>query len=268
MLRVAAFNVNGIRAAVRRGFDSWLAAGNVDVVCLQEVRAPLDQVPPQAFAGYHLAYHEGDQPGRAGVAILSKQEPSAIRIGFGSAEFDPQGRYLEVDLDGVTIGSLYLPKGDVAGEKLESKHRFMKQLSAHTASSIRTAEDAGRGFLVCGDYNIAHREADIKSWKTNLKSVGFLPHEREWIGELVSGGGLVDVLRQLHPDQSGPYTWWSWRGKAFDNDAGWRIDHHLASKALADTAIAGRVERAADYRQRISDHAAVVIDYALEVTGR
>ena len=263
MLRVAAFNVNGIRAAVRRGFGTWLAGSGVDVVCLQEVRAPLDAIPMDALDGYHLAYHEGDRAGRDGVAVLTRQEPSAVRIGFGSKEFDAQGRYIEVDLDRVTIGSLYLPKGDVQGEKMEGKHRFMQEFSAHTAKSIGKAERAGREYLVCGDYNIAHAEADIKSWKTNLKSVGFLPHEREWMGGLITSGGLVDVLRQLHPDQSGPYTWWSWRGKAFDNDSGWRIDHHLASKPLAARAISGWVERAATYQERISDHSAVVIDYDL-----
>ncbi|SDP00879.1 exodeoxyribonuclease-3 [Nakamurella panacisegetis] len=263
MLRVAAFNVNGIRAAVRRGFGPWLADSGIDVLCLQEVRASLDAIPMDALAGYHLAYHQGDRAGRDGVAVLTRTEPTAVRIGFGSPEFDPQGRYIEVDVDGLTVGSLYLPKGDVAGEKMESKHRFMREFSAYTATSIGRANKAGREFLVCGDYNIAHAEADIKSWKTNLRSVGFLPHERHWIGELISTGGLVDVLRHLHPDQAGPYTWWSWRGKAFDNDSGWRIDHHLASKELAAKAMSGRVERAASYQERISDHSAVVVDYDL-----
>nr|WP_231988091.1 exodeoxyribonuclease III [Nakamurella panacisegetis] len=260
---MAAFNVNGIRAAVRRGFGPWLADSGIDVLCLQEVRASLDAIPMDALAGYHLAYHQGDRAGRDGVAVLTRTEPTAVRIGFGSPEFDPQGRYIEVDVDGLTVGSLYLPKGDVAGEKMESKHRFMREFSAYTATSIGRANKAGREFLVCGDYNIAHAEADIKSWKTNLRSVGFLPHERHWIGELISTGGLVDVLRHLHPDQAGPYTWWSWRGKAFDNDSGWRIDHHLASKELAAKAMSGRVERAASYQERISDHSAVVVDYDL-----
>ena len=263
MLRVAAFNVNGIRAAVRRGFDTWLADSGVDEVCLQEVRAPLEKIPTDALGGYHLAYHQGDRAGRDGVAVLTRNEPSAVRVGFGSQEFDSQGRYIEVDLDGLTVGSLYLPKGDVQGEKMEGKHRFMQEFSAYTAKSIRRAKRAGREFLVCGDYNIAHAEADIKSWKTNLRSVGFLPHERQWMGDLISAGGMVDVLRQLHPDQAGPYTWWSWRGKAFDNDSGWRIDHHLASKGLAAKAMSGRVERAASYQERISDHSAVVVDYDL-----
>lgn len=263
VLRVAAFNVNGIRAAVRRGFSAWLADSGIDVVCLQEVRAPLDAVPPEAHDGYHLAYHEGDQPGRAGVAILTRAKPSAVRVGFGSIEFDAQGRYLEVDLDGLTIGSLYLPKGDVDGAKMEGKQRFMQEFSAHTARSLRKAKRDGREFLVGGDYNIAHAEVDIKSWKTNLKSVGFLPHERHWMGELITAGGMVDVLRRLYPDQAGPYTWWSWRGKAFDNDSGWRIDHHLASEGLAEKAISGRVDRAATYQERISDHSAVVVDYEL-----
>jgi len=256
--------VNGIRAAVRRGFAAWLVESKIDVLCLQEVRAPLSGIPPEALIGYHLSYHQGDRPGRDGVAILTKAAPKAFRVGFGSAEFDTQGRYLEVDLDQLTVASLYLPKGDVVGEKMEAKRRFMEQLTAHVAISKAAAAQAGREFLVCGDYNIAHTQADIKSWKTNLKSEGFLPHEREWMGQLLTEGALVDVLRQLHPDQSGPYTWWSWRGQAFDNDAGWRIDHHFASKNLAAKAVSGRVHRALSCDQRVSDHSAVVVDYDLQ----
>jgi exodeoxyribonuclease-3 len=211
--------------------------------------------------GYHLAYHEGDRAGRNGVAVLSRERPTTVRQGFGSAEFDAQGRYVEVDLPGVTVGSLYLPKGAAEGERLDAKLRFMSELAAHVARARRRATRAGRELLICGDYNIAHAESDIKSWKANLRSPGFLPAERAWIGELITTGGLVDVLRQLHPGVDGPYTWWSWRGRSFDSDAGWRIDNQLATPGLAGRAVAGRVDRAASYAERISDHAPVVVDY-------
>jgi exodeoxyribonuclease-3 len=261
VLRVATFNVNGIRAAVRRGFAGWLAKRGPDVVCLQEVRASPQDIPAGAFDGYHLAHHEGGQRGRAGVAVLSRAEPVAVRIGFGSEEFDPQGRYIEVDLPGVTVGSLYLPKGEVLGEKWDGKLRFMTEFAAHAATAASRARRAGRGLVVCGDYNIAHTEADLKSWKANQRSIGFLPAERAWIGALISSGALVDVVRNLHPDQDGPYTWWSWRGRQFDNDVGWRIDHQLADPALAAAAVTGGVDRENSYAERISDHAPVWVDY-------
>lgn len=257
MLRIATFNVNGIRAVVRRGFAQWLENSGADVVCLQEVRAREKDIPLEVFDGWHFHHHEADQAGRNGVAILSRVEPTAVRAGFGSAEFDAQGRYLEVELPGVTVGSLYLPKGDTEGEKFDSKHRFMKELAAH----MHATADAGRELVVCGDYNIAHTNSDIKSWKTNLKSVGFLPSEREWIADLVTTGEFVDVLRSLHPDVDGPYSWWSWRGKAFDNDSGWRIDHHVATPGLAATATRAWVDREPSYAERLSDHAAVLADY-------
>lgn len=263
MLRVAAYNVNGIRAAVRRGYVDWVARREPDVICLQEVRAKPEVIPPEAFEGYHVAYHEGNQPGRAGVAVLSKEEPTAVRIGFGDKEFDLQGRYIEVDLPGLTVGSLYLPKGAADGEIMESKFRFMAEFSAYTAKAARRAKRGGREFLVCGDYNIAHRELDIKAWKTNKKSPGFLPPEREWLGDLLTAGGLTDVIRSLHGEVDGPYSWWSWRGQAFDNDSGWRIDHHLATPKLAAKAIVGGVDREESYAARVSDHAPVVVDYDL-----
>lgn len=269
-VRIATLNVNGIRAAVRRGFGDWLARTDPDVVCLQEVRAKAADIPESAFDGYHVAYHEGNLAGRNGVAVLTRQPPTAIRHGFGSAEFDEQGRYIEVDLPGLTVASLYLPKGDVLGERLESKARFMKELAAHTDRVARQAALTGAEYVVSGDYNIAHAEVDLKSWKANLRSVGFLPHERQWMGELVASGrrdGLVDVLRVLHPGVDGPYTWWSWRGKAFDNDSGWRIDLQIATPGLAARAIGGWVDKEPSYAQRLSDHAAVVVDYRIGTTS-
>jgi exodeoxyribonuclease-3 len=257
VLRVATANVNGLRAAARKGFGEWLAGREVDVVCLQEVRCTADEVPAGLLDGWHVAHSECSVRGRNGVAVLTRTEPSAVRRGFGSAEFDPEGRYVEVDLDGVTVGSLYLPKGGVGTPRQDAKYRFMAEFLAY----LKSARDRGaREVLVAGDWNIAHTETDLKSWKTNLKSSGFLPEERAWLGEVY--GEFVDVVRALHPGTAGPYTWWSYRGRAFDNDAGWRIDHHVATPGLAARARAAVVDRAPSYDTRWSDHAAVVVDYS------
>lgn len=267
MLRISTHNVNGIRAASRRGYRAWVDAAGLDVICLQEVRSPEALIPLEAFDGFHVAYHEGDRAGRNGVAVLSREAPSEVRVGFGVDEFDVQGRYVEADLPAVTVASLYLPKGDVYGPKFEFKQRFMAAFSTYLEQASERAEKTGRGFVVCGDYNIAHTEADIKAWKANLKSDGFLPEERSWYGQQISGtegaagGPMVDVLRTQHQGVAGPYSWWSWRGKAFDNDAGWRIDHHWATPALAAVAQEAKVDRAASYAERISDHAPVTVDY-------
>ena len=255
MLRVATANVNGLRAAARKGFGEWLSAREVDVLCLQEVRCTADEVPAGLLDGWHMAHSECAQRGRNGVAVLTRAEPAAVRVGFGSPEFDPEGRYVEVDLDGMTVGSLYLPKGGVGTPRQDAKYRFMAEFAAH----LKWAAERGE-LLVAGDWNIAHTEADLKSWKTNLLSSGFLPEERAWLGELFTG--YVDVVRALHPGVSGPYTWWSYRGRAFDNDAGWRIDHHVATPGLAARATAAVVDRAGSYDTRWSDHAAVVVDYS------
>jgi exodeoxyribonuclease-3 len=253
-----------------------------DIICLQEVRAPLSAIPSEVLDGYHLSYHEGDQPGRAGVAVLSRELPEAVRIGFGDVEFDAQGRYVEVDLAGragsspappgtetvdvarishpLTVGSLYLPKGAADGPRFANKLRFMAEFAAHAA---RTAAVPGREYVVCGDYNIAETEADLKWWKRYGKAPGFLPVEREWLTALLADAGLVDVVRLLHPEQDGPYTWWSWRTSAWNLDAGWRIDHQLATPGLATRAVRGWVDKATTFDARVSDHAAVVVDYAL-----
>lgn len=275
MLRVATFNVNGIRACLRRGFASWLADRDCDVVALQEVRCPEDQLPPDAFADYHASYHCGELAGRNGVALLTRHRPVAVRQGFGSREFDHEGRYVEVDLDldhgrpGLRVASLYLPKGGVPWDgdegraRFARKLRFCRSLSHHLRRSRREALRQGREFVVMGDWNIAPSELDLKNFASNRKSEGFLPEEREWIARQTTPRTLVDVVRQLHPDRPGPYSWWSWRGQAFTNDAGWRIDYQLASPALARAAVAGGTDRDATYADRLSDHAPVVVDYAV-----
>ncbi|MFG2821592.1 exodeoxyribonuclease III [Kitasatospora sp. NPDC048365] len=259
MTRVTSVNVNGIRAAAKKGFLEWLAATKSEVVCLQEVRAEVEQFAEvlAEMDGWHAVWAPAAAKGRAGVAVLSRREPERTQIGFGSAEFDNSGRYAEIDLPGLTVASLYLPSGEVGTERQDEKERFMAEFLVHlTELHTRSAEE-GREVVVCGDWNIAHREADLKNWKANQKKAGFLPEERAWFGRVLDEAGYVDVVRQLNPDQEGPYSWWSYRGRAFDNDAGWRIDYQLATPGLAATCIEAYVERAATHDERWSDHAPV-----------
>ena len=275
-MRIATANVNGIRAATRRGFAEWLVARDCDLVALQEVRAPADLVPAEATAGYHFAYHCGDRAGRNGVALLSRAPLLDVRHGFDHPS-DSEGRYLEADVDlagwKLTVGSLYLPKGGRADDtpaelaRYRHKQRFMRSFRPYLTRARLRAASAGREFLVMGDFNIAHSRLDLKNWRSNQKNVGFLPEEREWFGSLLGPRTLVDVVRRLHPEADGPYSWWSWLGNAFNNDAGWRIDYHLATPALARAATGGGTDRAESYVARLSDHAPVVVDYGEKACG-
>ncbi|MCZ7414753.1 MULTISPECIES: exodeoxyribonuclease III [unclassified Streptomyces] len=261
MLRISTANVNGLRAAAKKGYLPWLAACEADVVCLQEVRAEPAQLTEEVRApqGWHAQWAPAAAKGRAGVAVLTRREPDAVRVGFGVPEFDTAGRYVEVDLPGVTVGSLYLPSGEVGTERQEEKERFMAAFLPYLKELRERAAAAGREVLVCGDWNIAHQEADLKNWKANRKNAGFLPEEREWLGRVLdpADGGFVDVVRQQHPEQAGPYSWWSYRGRAFDNDSGWRIDLVAATERLASRCVKAYVERAASHAERWSDHAPV-----------
>lgn len=265
MLTVTTANVNGIRAAAKKGFLRWLDGTAADVVCLQEVRAEPEQLPAELRDpdGWHAYHAPAAAKGRAGVSVFTRRKPSAVRVGIGAAEFDASGRYLEVDLPfpgpGLTVGSLYLPSGEVGTARQDEKYRFMDAFLAHlTALRARTDEDGGHA-VVCGDWNIAHTEADLKNWRANQKAAGFLPEERAWLTEAFTG--WTDVVRALHPDTTGPYTWWSYRGKAFDNDSGWRIDYQAATPGLAKSAVTAVVERAESYDLRWSDHAPVTVTY-------
>lgn len=263
MLTVTSVNVNGLRAAAKKGFVEWLAGTGADVVCLQEVRAEEDQLAEAVRSpeGWHTVFAPAADKGRAGVALYSRREPERVRIGFGSAEFDTSGRYVEVDLPGVTVASLYLPSGDVGTERQDQKIRFMDEFFSYLVGLRERAAADGREVLVCGDWNIAHHEADLKNWKGNRKESGFLPEERAWLTRVFDEAAYVDVVRALHPDQTGPYSWWSYRGRAFDNDTGWRIDYHVATAGLAGRAVKAWVERAATHAERWSDHAPVSVVY-------
>ena len=294
MIRIGTHNVNGIRAALRRGFRGYWDETTADVVALQEVRCRVDDLPLEAFDGYHVTLDAGQLAGRNGVAILTRHAPERVRslaevvteispggrptdlsaeriVNRDLAAFSHEGRYVEVDLADapVRVASLYLPKGaawpyeEGTEEKYLRKMRFMRGLARALTASKREAAAEGREFLVMGDFNIAHTKQDLRNWRSNQKSEGFLPEEREWFGTLLGPRRLIDVVRRLHPDVEGPYSWWSWRGQAFVNDTGWRIDYHLASPGLAKAATNAFVGREATYEARVSDHSPVVVDYAL-----
>lgn len=263
---ISTANVNGVRAAGRKGLIEWFNATSADFVCLQETRASDDQLratlAPILDDGWFLASAEPAAKGRNGVAVLSRRPADAVRIGHGDDEFADAGRYLEADFADLTVASLYLPSGEALTPRQDEKERFMESFAAHLADTATSAAASGRDVVVCGDWNIAHTERDLKNWKSNQKSSGFLPNEREWFGALLeSGAPWVDTVRQLHPEVDGPYSWWSYRGKAFDNDAGWRIDYQIATRSLAERAKEARVERAESYDQRWSDHAPVTVHY-------
>ncbi|NLT55788.1 MAG: exodeoxyribonuclease III [Actinomycetales bacterium] len=267
MLRIATANVNGIRAAQRRGVEKWLADRAPDVLCLQEVRAPDEVLRGIVGESWHGVHEEASAKGRAGVAVLSRVAPVAVRTGLGAAagagDFAGSGRWVEADfaVGGepglLTVVSVYVHKGEAGAPKQQEKYRFLGAVHAR----MRALAVDGRHLVVCGDVNIAHREADLKNWKGNLTHAGFLPEERAWMDGLLGDGAFVDVHRALVGDVPGPYTWWSWRGKAFDTDSGWRIDYQFATPGMASRAVTAEVDRARSYAERWSDHAAVVIDY-------
>ncbi|MEB3963681.1 exodeoxyribonuclease III [Streptomyces kunmingensis] len=263
VLTVTTVNVNGLRAAAKKGFVEWLAGTTADVLCLQEVRAEPEQLPAEVRdpEGWHVVHAPAAAKGRAGVSLYTRRAPERVQIGFGSAEFDASGRYVEVDLPGVVVASLYLPSGEVGTERQDEKIRFMAEFLEYLKGlRVRAAAD-GREVVVCGDWNIAHAEADLKNWRGNKKNSGFLPEEREWLSQVfdAADGGYVDVVRALHPETEGPYSWWSYRGRAFDNDTGWRIDLLVSTPGLAARAVKAYVERAATHELRWSDHAPVTV---------
>ena len=275
---VSTINVNGIRAAVKQrsaanlGLLAWLTDTTADVVCLQETRADDEQLAaalaPALADGWHLASAYAHVKGRNGVAILSRHPFSAVRVGSGSEEFALHGRYVEADVrvsdSDLTVASVYIQTGEADTPRQLEKERFLAALAHRMAMLSAGGPDA----VVCGDWNIAHTDNDIKNWRGNVKKSGFLPSERQWLTDLLDSG-WVDVVRVLHPDVPGPYTCppqaggapRSWRGRAFDNDAGWRIDYQLATQGLAARASAARVERSAAYALRWSDHAPVTVEY-------
>ncbi|MCY0904879.1 exodeoxyribonuclease III [Arthrobacter sp. H14-L1] len=273
-LRIASVNVNGIRAAYKRGMAQWLAARDVDILCLQEVRAPDAIVHELLGDDWHILHAEAEAKGRAGVAIASRKDrvrPLQTRIGIGDDYFATTGRWVEADYQlqdaagqpvKLTVVSAYVHSGAVDTPKQADKYRFLDVMAAR----LPQLKDESDHALVVGDLNVGHTTLDIKNWKGNVKRAGFLPEERAYFdrffGEEI---GWKDVHRGLAGDVEGPYTWWSWRGQAFDNDTGWRIDYQMATPDLAAAAAAAVVDRAPSWDTRFSDHAPLVVDYQLDV---
>lgn len=272
-LRVASVNVNGIRAAARKGMLPWLETADVDVLTLQEVRGEATHLA-DALPGWHIVNDEALAKGRAGVAIAAREPIDIWRIELGDDTLDSRGRWVEADIDvageKVTIVSAYVHTGEADTEKQVAKYAFLDAMESRMPK-------LGELALITGDLNVGHRELDIRNWRGNVKKAGFLPRERAYFdrftgpeGEEVvgtdgtagTGLGWVDVGRRWAGEVDGPYSWWSNRGKAFDTDTGWRIDYHLASFALAERVVDYRVVRAPSWDTRWSDHAPVVADYA------
>jgi exodeoxyribonuclease-3 len=265
-LSIATINVNGVRAAHRKGLGDWIKANNPDIVALQEVRAELkdlEAIVQEIWPDAHYYLDEATAKGRAGVAILSKLKPTETRTTFGPEEFDSKGRWLEADFNingkTITVVSTYVHAGEVDTPKQVEKYKFLDQMLVRLKELNQNDQLA----LIVGDLNVGHTELDIKNWKGNLKNSGFLPEERAYFDKFMGELGYIDIGRQAHPDQPGPYTWWSQRGQAFDTDTGWRIDYHLATPALAKLASNYKVHKAPAYDQRWTDHSPVTVDYTI-----
>ena len=277
-LRLASVNVNGVRAAFRKGMGDWLATRDVDVLALQEVRASSDDLAGLLGDEWDIVHDPATAKGRAGVAIASRHSAHVHRVALGADDFDSAGRWLEADYEiggtTVTVVSTYVHSGEVDTPKQDEKWKFLDAMTER----LPKLREHNPLAVVVGDLNVGHDQRDIKNWKGNVKRAGFLPQERAYFDRFFgeaghevetvdgSGGeglGWVDVGRRLSGEVDGPFTWWSWRGQAFDNDTGWRIDYQMATPALAEKATSYTVDRAASYDKRWSDHAPVVVDYDL-----
>jgi exodeoxyribonuclease-3 len=253
-MRVITLNVNGIRSAAKKGLFRWLAAQRADVVCLQEMKAQESDLDDGLHVpkGYMPFYALAEKKGYSGVALYSRRAPDEVIRGFGTHEFDSEGRYLEARFGKLAVISIYLPSGSSGPHRQASKFRFLDVFMPQLKKLARARREA----ILCGDWNIAHKEIDLKNWRANQKNSGFLPEERAWLSRIFDEVGLVDVFRRLNhkPDQ---YTWWSNRGQAWAKNVGWRIDYQIATPGVAKTAVKESIYK----RRRFSDHAPLIIDY-------
>jgi exodeoxyribonuclease III len=257
-MRVISFNANGIRSAASKGFFEWLPRQQADVVCIQETKAQREQLDgnPVFFPeGWHCFYEDATaKKGYAGVALYSRREPDKIRRGLGVEEFDGEGRFIEACFGQLSVISLYLPSGSSGPHRQASKDRFLEFFMPQ----LKKWAKSNRDYIICGDWNIAHKPIDLKNWKSNQKNSGFLPHERAWMDALLNDAGWVDAYRMLHPETTDEcYTWWSNRGQARAKNVGWRIDYHVVTPSLKD-----RISQSGIYKETwFSDHAPLILDY-------
>jgi len=253
-VRIISLNLNGVRSASTKGFFKWMPQQDADIICVQELKAQAADMSPemQQPDGYHGYFHYADKKGYSGVGIYSRKKPDQVVIGVGIADIDAEGRYIQADFGNLSVISLYLPSGSSGEERQTVKFSFLERFMPHLQALIAS----GREIIVCGDWNIAHKEIDLKNWRGNKKNSGFLPEERSWLTRLFDEVGFVDVFRCINQEQE-QYTWWSNRGQAWAKNVGWRIDYHITTPGIAKLA-----KSAAIYKdERFSDHAPLTIDY-------
>jgi len=256
-MRIISANVNGIRAAQKKGFYTWLARQRADVVCIQETKAQLHQLDPNVFCpnSFYCNYFDAEKKGYSGVAIYSKQEPDQILTGLGWDHCDTEGRYIQADFGKLSVASLYLPSGSSSEERHQNKLVFMDKM----LDELKRMKRKKRDYVICGDWNVVHKEIDITNFKSNQKNSGCTPGERAWVDKLIDDVGYVDAFRVVE-SRAEQYTWWSNRGNARANNVGWRIDYQFISPALAD-----KVTKASVYKEKwFSDHAPLIIDYDID----
>ncbi len=253
-MRVITLNANGIRAAAKKGFFGWLSRQKADVVCLQETKAQLDQLTDAVFhpKAFHCYYHCAVRKGYSGVAVFSRTEPDEVVEGLGWSQFDDEGRYLEVKLGRLSVVSLYSPSGTSGDERQAFKYKFMDRFLPY----LEDVAKSGREYIICGDWNIAHKNIDLKNWRSNRKNSGFLPQERAWMDEVFGSAGFVDAFRVVN-DRPEQYTWWSNRGQSWDKNVGWRLDYQVVTRGLRPKVRCERIYKT----NRFSDHAPLIIDY-------
>jgi len=251
-MRILTLNLNGIRSATQKGVVSWLASSDADVICLQEVRAAPLQIPEEwSKLGYHAEWYPAERPGYSGVGLLSKTKPKRVTRGI-LCSYDSEGRVLQADFANLSVVSTYIPSGTSSPERLAIKLKFMDHFLEHCRRLRRSKRD----FIFCGDFNIAHQKIDLKNWRSNQKNSGFLPEERAWLDTFLEVGYL-DTFRHLVGPEAVHYSWWSNRGRARENNVGWRLDYHFTTPALNKIAHSPMI-----YCDTIfSDHAPVLIDY-------
>lgn len=257
-MRIISANVNGIRSATSKGFIDYLAQAQADIVCVQELKAQEADMTEQMKHPLDMygAWHTAVKRGYSGVAIYSKQQPDDVQIGLGWEDFDHEGRYVRADFGKLSVISVYLPSGSSSEERQQAKFCFLDKF----LPVLRELQALQRDIVICGDWNIAHQNIDLKNWRGNLKNSGFLPEEREWLSQIINELGWVDIWRTLYPEIPG-YTWWSNRGQAYAKDVGWRIDYQMATPALAACAQTATIYK----EEKFSDHAPLIVDYDYQI---
>jgi exodeoxyribonuclease III len=253
-MRIITLNVNGLRAAHSKGFTPWMLAQKPDIACVQEIKAHASDLPRDVLAppGLHAFFHPAEKRGYSGVGIYAKREPDEVVMGLGVKEVDAQGRYIQANFGKLAVVSLYMPSGTMGAEAQARKYKFMDLFMA----KLEWMRGCGREFIVCGDWNIAHKEIDVKNWKTNQKTTGFLPEEREWLTRVFERHGFVDVFRKIDPSPD-RFTWWLQFNNARARNIGWRIDYQIATPGIAKRARSASIHTAENF----SDHAPLIIDY-------